>query len=63
MMHKMGKPAAALKAAQRSSKVHAPMAEAKKIAGPAKMGNGNAFSICNGVKALKGHSSKDKHRV
>jgi len=59
----MGKPAAALKAAQGSSKVSAPMGEAKRIAGPAKMGNGNAFSLKGGVGALKSHFCKEKHKV
>ncbi len=59
----MGKPAAALKAAQGSSKVSAPMSEAKKISGSAKTGSGNAFNLKGGVGALKSHSCKEKHRV
>lgn len=63
MKMSMGKPAAALKAAQGSSKVSASMSETKKIAGPAKTGSGNSFNLRGGVGALKSHSCKEKHRV
>ena len=60
MKMSMGKPAAALKAAQGGSKVSAPMAQAKKISGG---GAGNAFNLREGVAKLKQHSSKAKHTV
>lgn len=64
MKIKIGRPAAALKTAQGSSRVMAPIGEAKRIAGPKKAGaGGNAFSLSGGTKALASHCSTSIHKV